>query len=97
MGPPGFDTRYGYGRVDAYNAVTGTQGPTMKIYVSAIDATTGEVVKTVAADANNSYKLDGLTRDRTTSSPDRMRTTIRSLDFPDAASAGRMVGRSRRR
>ena len=60
MGPPGFDTRYGYGRVDAYNAVTGTQGPTMKIYVSAIDATTGEVVKTVAADADNSYKLDGL-------------------------------------
>ncbi|MDQ2765879.1 MAG: S8 family serine peptidase [Gemmatimonadota bacterium] len=60
MGPPGFDTRYGFGRVDAFNAVTGTQGPTMKIYVSAINATTGAVVKTVAADADNSYKLDGL-------------------------------------
>jgi serine protease len=61
MGPPGFDTRYGYGRVDAYNAITGTQGPPMKIYVSAIDASTGAVAKTVEADADNSYKLDGLT------------------------------------
>ena len=60
MGPPGFDTRYGYGRVDAYNAVTATQGPTMKIYVSAIDATTGAVAKTVAAGADNSYTLGGL-------------------------------------
>jgi hypothetical protein len=60
MGPPGFDTRYGYGRVDAYNAITGTQGPPMKIYVSAIDASTGAVAKTVQADADNSYKLDGL-------------------------------------
>jgi hypothetical protein len=60
MGPPGFDTRYGYGRVDAYNAVTGTQGPPMKIYVSAIDATTGAVAKTVTAESDNSYKLDGL-------------------------------------
>ena len=60
MGPPGFDTRYGYGRVDAYNAVTGTQGPALKIYVSAIEATTGKVAKTVAANADNSYTLDGL-------------------------------------
>jgi subtilisin family serine protease len=61
MGPPGFDTRYGYGRIDAYNAITGTKGPPMKIYVSAIDAGTGAVAKTVQADADNSYKLDGLT------------------------------------
>jgi subtilisin family serine protease len=60
MGPPGFDTRYGYGRVDAYAAITGTQGPPMKIFVSAIDASTGAVAKTVQADADNSYKLDGL-------------------------------------
>jgi subtilisin family serine protease len=60
MGPPGYDTRYGFGRVDAYNAVTGTQGPTMDIYVSAINATTGEVVKTVKADADNSYTITGL-------------------------------------
>jgi subtilisin family serine protease len=60
MGPPGVDTRYGFGRVDAYNAITGTQGPPMKIYVRAINASTGEVVKTVAADADNSYRLEGL-------------------------------------
>ncbi|MEO6209694.1 MAG: S8 family serine peptidase [Gemmatimonadaceae bacterium] len=60
IGPPGFDTRTGYGRVDAYNAVTGTHGPTMDVYVEAIDATTGAVVKTVKADADLSYKLDGL-------------------------------------
>ena len=41
VGPPGFDTRYGFGRVDAYNAITGTQGPPMNIYVRAIDASTG--------------------------------------------------------
>lgn len=60
IGPPGVDARYGYGRVDAYNAITGTQGPPMKIYVSAIDAATGAVAKTVAADADNSYRLTGL-------------------------------------
>ena len=60
MGPPGFDTRYGYGRVDAYNAITGTQSPSMKIYVRAIDATTGAVAKTVQADPDNSYRLEGL-------------------------------------
>ena len=60
MGPPGYDTRYGYGRVDAYNAITGTQGPSMQIYVRAINASTGALVKTVKADADNSYRLDGL-------------------------------------
>jgi subtilisin family serine protease len=60
MGPPGFDTRYGFGRVDAYNAITGTQGPPMKIFVRAIDASSGAVAKTVQADADNSYKLEGL-------------------------------------
>lgn len=60
IGPPGPDTRTGFGRVDAYNAVTGTQGPAMDIYVSAINASTGEVVKTVKAAADRSYKLDGL-------------------------------------
>ena len=59
IGPPGVDARYGYGRVNAYNAVTGTQGPPMQIYVSAINASTGAVAKTVKADADNSYKLDG--------------------------------------
>jgi hypothetical protein len=60
MGPPGRDARYGFGRVDAYNAVTGTQGPAMNVYVSAIDASTGAVVKTVQAGSDLSYKLDGL-------------------------------------
>ena len=60
MGPPGVDARYGYGRVDAYNAITGTSGPPMNIYVRAIDATTGAVAKTVQAGADNSYKLAGL-------------------------------------
>ena len=62
MGPPGRDSRYGFGRVDAYNAITGTQGPAMNVYVSAIDATTGAVAKTVQADSDLSYKLDGLDR-----------------------------------
>jgi subtilisin family serine protease len=60
MGPPGRDARYGFGRVDAYNAITGTQGPAMNVFVSAIDATTGEVAKTVQAGSDLSYKLDGL-------------------------------------
>jgi hypothetical protein len=60
MGPPGRDTRYGFGRVDAYNAITGTQGPAMNVFVSAIDATTGVVAKTVQAGSDLSYKLEGL-------------------------------------
>jgi subtilisin family serine protease len=60
MGPPGRDARYGFGRVDAYNAITGTQGPAMNVYVSAIDASTGAVAKTVQAGSDLSYKLDGL-------------------------------------
>jgi len=60
MGPPGFDTRYGFGRVDAYNAVTGQASPPAKIYVSAIDANTGAVAKTVQAESDNSYSLAGL-------------------------------------
>jgi subtilisin family serine protease len=60
MGPPGRDARYGFGRVDAYNAITGTQGPAMNVYVSAIDATTGAVVKTVQAASDLSYTLGGL-------------------------------------
>jgi len=61
MGPPGFDTRYGFGRVDAYNAVTGQASPPMKIYVSAIDAGTGAVARTVQAESDNTYSLSGLT------------------------------------
>ena len=60
MGPPGFDTRYGYGRVDAYNAVTGQSSPPMQIYVRAIDAGTGAVAKTVQAESDNTYSLSGL-------------------------------------
>jgi subtilisin family serine protease len=60
MGPPGYDTRYGYGRVDAYNAITGQPSPPMKIFVSAIDANSGETVKTVQAASDNSYSLTGL-------------------------------------
>ncbi len=60
MGPPGVDTRYGYGRVDAFDAVTGDTAPPMKIYVSAIDASTGAVAKTVQAANDNSYSLAGL-------------------------------------
>jgi subtilisin family serine protease len=60
MGPPGPDARYGFGRVDAYNAITGTHGPAMNVYVSAIDASTGAVAKTVQAGSDLSYTLDGL-------------------------------------
>jgi len=60
MGPPGRDSRYGFGRVDAYNAITGTQGPAMNVFVSAIDAATGVVTKTVQANSDLSYRLDGL-------------------------------------
>jgi subtilisin family serine protease len=60
MGPPGRDARYGFGRVDAYNAITGTQGPAMNVYVSAIDASTGAVAKTVQAGSDLSYTLSGL-------------------------------------
>jgi len=60
MGPPGFDARYGFGRVDAYSAVTGQPSPPMKIYVRAIDAGTGAVAKTVQAESDNTYSLTGL-------------------------------------
>jgi subtilisin family serine protease len=60
MGPPGRDARYGFGRVDAYNAITGTQGPAMNVFVSAIDAATGAVAKTVQANSDLSYTLEGL-------------------------------------
>lgn len=49
VGAPGRNNEYGYGIVNAYNAVTNTNGPVRSIRVRAVNATTGAAVQTVAA------------------------------------------------
>ncbi|MFI5311870.1 MAG: S8 family serine peptidase, partial [Gemmatimonadales bacterium] len=48
LGGPGRDDRYGFGLVNAYNAVTNTTGPTRAAYVRIVNAVTGDAVRTVA-------------------------------------------------
>ncbi|MFI5310869.1 MAG: hypothetical protein ACHQQ3_06520, partial [Gemmatimonadales bacterium] len=55
------DDRYGFGLVNAYNAVTNTTGPTRAAYVRIVNAVTGDAVRTVAVRSDGSYaaaKLD---------------------------------------
>lgn len=56
---PGHDNRSGAGLVNAYNAVTGTRGPSANTVVRAIDASTGTVARTAIA-ANGSFTLANL-------------------------------------
>jgi subtilisin family serine protease len=57
LGPPGPDDIYGFGLVNAYNAVTNTSGPARVTYVRIVNATTGDTVKTVPVKADGSYSV----------------------------------------
>jgi subtilisin family serine protease len=60
VGAPGRNDQYGYGLVNAYNAVTGTNGPARASYVRVVNATTGATVQTVATSADGSYTVSRL-------------------------------------
>ena len=57
LGPPGPDDIYGYGLVNAYNAINNVSGPARNTYVRIVNATTGDTVKTVAVKADGSYSV----------------------------------------
>ena len=57
LGPPGPDDIYGYGLVNAYNALHNFTQPLRTTYVRIINAATGDAVKTVAANADGSYSV----------------------------------------
>jgi subtilisin family serine protease len=60
VGAPGRNDQYGYGLVNAYNAVTGTQGPVRATYVRIVNAANGATVQQVAANADGSYSVSRL-------------------------------------
>ncbi len=51
---------YGWGIVDAYNAITQQNGPPRSIYVRLINSVTGSVVRTVAATASGQFTFTQL-------------------------------------
>ena len=57
IGAPGRDDKYGYGIVNAYNALRNIVGPARATYVRILDATTGDTVRTVATRADGSYSV----------------------------------------
>jgi subtilisin family serine protease len=57
VGAPGRNDQYGYGLVNAYNAVTNTQGPTRALYVRVVNATTGTLAQQVKANADGSFSV----------------------------------------
>jgi subtilisin family serine protease len=60
IGAPGRNDQYGYGLVNAYNAVTNTQGPTHALYVRVVNATTGTLAQQVKANADGSFSVTRL-------------------------------------
>jgi hypothetical protein len=60
IGPPGRDDRFGYGLVNAFNAVNNLTGPTRAAYVRVVDATTGDTVRTVSVQSDGSYSVSRL-------------------------------------
>jgi len=60
VGAPGRNDQYGYGIVNAYNAVTGSQGPVRATHVRVVNATTGATVQTVPTAADGSYSVSRL-------------------------------------
>jgi subtilisin family serine protease len=46
---------FGWGIVNAYNAITGTNGPARATYVRLIDATTGAIGRSTTVDANGNF------------------------------------------
>jgi hypothetical protein len=51
---------YGWGIVNAYNALTSTAGPNKQIYVRVLDANSGATIAQAAAGANGSFALTQL-------------------------------------
>jgi subtilisin family serine protease len=60
VGQPGWDPRFGFGLVNAYNAVRNIREPTRNVFVRLHDAQTGKVVSQVAADQAGRFRFDGL-------------------------------------
>jgi subtilisin family serine protease len=60
LGPPGRDDRFGYGLVNAYNALNNVTAPRRDTYVRIVEAVTGTVVKTVAVRSDGSYTVSRL-------------------------------------
>jgi subtilisin family serine protease len=60
VGAPGRNDQYGFGLVNAYNAVTNSNGPVRANYVRIVNATTGVTVQTVAVGADGSYTVSRL-------------------------------------
>ncbi len=57
LGPPGPDDIYGFGLVNAYNAINNVSGPVRNTYVRIVNATTGDTVKTVPVKADGSFSV----------------------------------------
>jgi subtilisin family serine protease len=60
LGAPGRNNEYGYGIVNAYNAITNSNGPARTIRVRAVNATTGVAVQTVTAAPSGSFTFTRL-------------------------------------
>jgi subtilisin family serine protease len=59
LGAPGRDDRYGYGVVNAYNAVNNITSSTRKSFVRIINASTGDMFRSVAV-SNGSYSVSSV-------------------------------------
>src|SRR3989442_14588216 len=57
LGGSGFDSRYGYGLVNAYNAINNVSGPTRAAFVRLVSATTGDTVRSTAVGADGSFTV----------------------------------------
>ena len=60
IGPPGRDDRYGYGIVNAYNAVNNVTSTQRTAFVRIVSAASGDTVRTVAAAADGSFSASRL-------------------------------------
>jgi hypothetical protein len=60
LGAPGRNDQYGYGLVNAYNALTNTTGPVHKIHVRVVNAGNGTLMQQVPANADGSFSVSRL-------------------------------------
>lgn len=60
IGPPGRDDRYGYGLVNAYNAISNVTGPSRTTVARLVNATTGDTVCAVAVKADGGFAFTRL-------------------------------------
>jgi subtilisin family serine protease len=57
---PGWDPRFGFGVVNAYNAIRNIRQPNRNVFVRLHDAQTGRIVSQVAADPAGHFRFAGL-------------------------------------